>query len=537
MYRIIIAEDEDIIRRGIRNAVNWGEIGCQVEAEALNGQQAVELVEKLRPDILISDIRMPVRDGIYVAKKVWEQDICCKIIFLTGYDYFAYAQNALRYGVSDFLLKPVSGSELKGSVLSAIEKICKERATQTEHQYLQENLSGMRCNFIRQSAFHGQEDGAELKRQLALMEMDSSYYRIGVARLENYAQVIGEPPLRDRRFLKEYLREELTDRLSHSCRIYLVDYHTDSFILMLCFDSFLPVMEGLSSGAEAVRSAYGWKLAVGCSSFYSDFAMTRIKFREAETALESRFYTGDQSVLEFDKEQMPHEEAPQEDKDKELYGTELKRMVLDGEEDPSIEDCLKNYGLALEAVYQNDLQGIGEIKNLFIMGYLKLSMEMRNRGISYGSEDQDAEVCEEMYGTATLGELIQLLGDRCHEMAALSRKKAESAGKGTIADIKHYLQEHYAEQVSLKDVAEHVYMNPSYVSRIVKKETGRNLLELLREIRIGKAMGLMEETRLKTYEIAEITGFSDPKYFSLQFKKVTGYSPSEYRQRLAQGKE
>ena len=388
MYRVLIAEDEEIIRRGVCNSLSWEEIGCEIVGAVENGAEAIELLKQASPDLLLCDIRMPEVSGLDVARFICENKIVCKVILLTGYNEFSYAQQAITYGVFDYLLKPVSSDALKAAINRAIH-ILRETAQQRSPAHA-EDAAHLLKSFIYPDA-------------VCIPPQDSRVNAAGLV-APHYAIAVAS---------------------------------TDGGLGSLCTDASVHLLETL--------------------------------FKEA----------------------------------------------------------------AARAIFRHILPERNNI-TAFCIGYSSESF----------SDFYCWEVLKIMYFQQTHIPLILTSGapvtnlSRLHEAYAeacsllAQQPSQESASSNAIVkSVRNYLWEHYKEPIKLSDVADHIYLNPSYISRVIRKETGIGFVEQLLYIRVQKAKQLLLATSCRTFEIAELTGFGSVKYFGQVFRQYTQMSPGQYRTR------
>lgn len=406
MYRLLIVDDEPTIRKGMLSCIDWKKYGIGTIKEANNGADAIKKALSFNPHILLTDIRMPVMDGIELSHNIRKELPNCKIVIMSGYDEFAYAKSLMRMKVTEYLLKPIDENELMLVISRLINEI-KEEETQKSNQQaadllLNENLPQLKLNFMSKILDGGFSDIKELLMQASVLNL--------------------------------------------SIPAYVCEFRT----VIIAADSFNTVTDnGDLQEAETLSS----KIIIMAEKLINQTA-SGFLCRDTSNNLVGMICGDWGDSLNFDS-----------------LSYDIRYLIKD---------------------------------RLGITTF-----------VSIGSAVGHPSEIKASYKQA-LSEL---------------KEKMHKGKRGFVQIALRYVDEHYDQDIGLPDVAEKAFVTPNYLSRMFKEEMNMSFIDYLNQLRVEKAKQLLLHTNLKTYEIAEKVGYKDYKYFSAMLKKLTGFSPREYRRR------
>lgn len=526
VYKVMIVDDEPIIRCGIRACLDWNVLGLEVVGEYANGEEAYAAMADERPDILITDIKMPLMDGIELTGKAMALIPTLKVVFVSSYNDFEFVREGIRLGALDYILKPtLEPSELEALMRRCVAMLDREREV-NRHLSLADRQA-------REEERRRWEQ--ELKRLL----------RGGAA------SAAAEPPDRDR---KERLPDWLARPVLSAC--ILLD-HTQCFdenngfmhkaILLedvrqawyeLCPVSVALVTEpgGLflvipqeGAGPEAlgrfatckrrVEERCGVSLTAGVF-LHRDGAAWEERFKKAREAGARRFFAGTGGVHVYDGARPAPDTA-------ESAGFTSRPLPPSR---PATPAEMRRELADRQVLWRMDRQGEAAVKAD------ACSLLARWAG---GRTDTAFQLSgmERINRCETLDELVSVLEQLAPSIAENAVAGSDKSGAALMEKALQYLREHYTEELTLQDVADHVHVSRNYFSHLFKKHTGQNFIDCLIHLRIRHAQNLLAGSELKIYEVAERSGFRDVKYFSKLFRRMTGFSPQEFRARAREGKE
>ncbi len=498
IFHLLIVDDEAATRRGLSCFFDWGSIDCTVAATACDGAEAIELIKSTPVDIVITDVKMPVTDGLELARYIYENHPQIAVIILTGYAEFEYARTAIRYNVSSFLLKPTPKDEIVAAVKEAQQRII---VSKRQSSIAKSELAFLKDQFLQELTYGSVSE--DIDKRLAEFHIPLDYYYIAAFRLD------GAPAELD------HLKELIIQQKSNSfC------FRYNNLILSVYFyEDLAPVLENCREIVRIPEQLYSMKVFVGVSGLHHGAAEFSTATFEAIHTLSLTFYSPS-SIAVFDP-----------------AAGEAENIL-------SAEDTMSLYELE-NAIRQRDFQAASAVAGAL---FLKLKSNFVN-------ESDAKSICSHIYYLtfralaksgrtlppeeylARIGRAADIfqLEDIVKALLAFAREELTSSDREYSRYVQEaitYIREHPADELTLDDIAQHTHMNSSYLSRIFKKECGCSVTEYITTIRMEKAKELLETTNLLTYEIAERIGINEPSYFSMLFKKHAGLTPTEYRSRF-----
>lgn len=531
MLKVLIADDEEKICQLIEKLIDWQALDMKLSGVANNGIEALEKIEALSPDVVITDIRMPGYDGLDLVKKTRELNVGVEFVIISGYRHFEYAQTAIKYGVSDYLLKPIKKQELT----ETLEKIRVRYNEKSEQLTYEERVRLARksdAERLRTTWFSNvlYRDRSEQDCS-SLEEINKQYYyqlkqgcfQIVCVKFDG----ISMPDEKNLEFLTEkttQIAEQMLKGHVFDWELYVENSHiylflnygeeNRKFIRRQC-KNILNELAVLESILEGLRVTIGFGTTVW------NIAQLRSSLKSARYLVEQRLVAGNGKLLEGELRSSFHLASSQ-------WFTQFNQNMntaLESLDRQQVGDCLMKLKDGL--LEQTDMTGheilqmCREVCNLylFFMKNHKIPIEQNfmerfNQGVEFCSSAREV-----------LRYLIKEISTSYDK--AVAGKMQENNRPIRIA--KKYIRDHYREAITLETVSEVAGFNPTYFSSLFKKETGKNFLEFLSEVRMEQAKGLLKETNLSVASICEEVGYSDVKYFTKNFTKYSGLKPNEYR--------
>lgn len=522
----MIVDNEASIRKGLIHCIRWASLDCEIAAQAEDGIDALEQIKVIKPDIIISDIRMPGMDGLELAETIHTDYPWIKVIILTGFPDFEYAKRAISYQVVDFVLKPTSVENLTRAIEKAKSHINEERLGRALKMELadkeEENLILQRDLFLRDLL-----QGVELSHLHIINRMA----RLGINLTSYYLLRLDIAPLfEDEGTLSELDEEGLSMHLQQAqailqeclteCTTYFLPYGNQTCYVVAEAHSSYPLTKQCLEAVSILSSMPQFILSIGISS-YCDSPLQMSKVAEqARQAAQFARYSPETPVINID--QLPP--IPQQVMER-VYSDlrHLKSAIENQNRDRSREILAALFSYIREHKLPMDtIHTICLYIHQFSIGLLFMP---NADGIM--AEDS-APALKEIIKNTSLDSLEQNMLSFIEQILDRTVQTDAEAGQVMHA-IKSYIAQNYSGDLSLDTLAGSVYLSPSYLSRLFKRETGENLSAYVQNVRIEEAKMLLRTTTLKTYEVAERVGIPDPVYFSRIFKKITGAKPKDYR--------
>ena len=534
MLKVFLVEDEIVMREGIKNNINWTEEGFEFAGEASDGELAYPLIQKTRPDILITDIKMPFMDGLELSRLIKQEMPDIRIIILSGYDEFEYAKEAINIGITDYLVKPVSGAQLLAAVKKVEKVILEERQQreflQTFEKERTENAQLARQKFFR-SLISGKRPVSELLKEgrEVGMELAAKRYNIVLFQIFSEGKVDGYSEEQNA------VTTAIEDMTENSDEILMIELGVEGWAFILKETEEIDLeriqMEFLEHLTQVFRGHTEIEYFGGVGQPVGRLSELGKCFEEASRAFAYRYLKKRNRIIFSDN-------APEEDTvDEELSLNSLNVEKLDRR---IVVNFLK-VGLKGEVGHFIDeyMASLGDrnVQSLLFRQYVTMDMYFAAVSVleqlGYGTEDLVKRCGDFQKMTAELSTVEQTKEylEKVFQTVIDLREKASSQKYRTLLqDARHYIEQHFDnEDISLNTVAASVNLSPNHFSTIFSQEMGQTFIEYLTSVRMEKAKGLLRSTSMKTSEIAYAVGYKDPHYFSYLFKKTQECTPREYR--------
>ena len=523
-YRVLLVDDEEDIRVGISRKMDWAGLGFSLVGEAENGQEALELAEQLKPDVVLTDIKMPFMDGLELCRILTQRLPAAKFVVFSGFDEFAYAKQAIRMNVSEYILKPINAPELCGVLRKLKDQLDTERARRQDLETLRrryaESLPVLRELFYT-DLLEGRLRPDQVEERSGRYDVDlgGASWVAALAHMDGAGEA-GE-------LLSLPVRQLFAENLGPDLCCAKVFHYNDSVAVLASFDTpqapVYDLIEAINRVCKLASSYLNVTLTVGVGAPCASPGEVAQSAAGARSALDYRvlvgrgraIYIGDLEPdggarLSFD-----------ENDERELAGA----VKLGSEEEiraavDRLVDRIRLAGLSLPQCH------------LFFLELLTCLLKLA-RGAALEPE--------EVFGAGFTGavqitafsspdELGAWYLERCLRIRELiGRQRTDSAGR-TVERAKAFITDHYGDsELSVETLCGHLHLSPAYFSTLFKRETGMSFTNYVTQVRMERAAELLRTTEDKTYLIAGQTGYLDPNYFSYVFKKHFGVSPTKYR--------
>ncbi len=521
MYNMIIVDDEKQIRDGLKKMMPWEEYNIQICGEAENGQQALELVEHLHPQIIFTDIRMPVMDGIELLQELKQREETSKVVVLSGYDDFNLIRRAMKNGAMDYLLKP-SG---KDEILQIVEEIIENFKDDINSKLINnEHLTLLKTN-VMSRLIRNDLSRMEMKQKFELLELklpEGPYSVAVVEIIEN-----GQNQMLGQTFLACEICQDMIERKNRG--IVFIDSIGKVVIILSEVkrdNSMLYIKETLDEAQIRIHQDLELDTVISAGSTVKTHRSLNQSYKEAADTLGHQFVFGINCVLFFDEI-------------KEYFE---KKNNLPAVEHNEIRNLMQN-GSASEADAFVDGVFEGYLKKEVIADQFVLrncALEMIILAFQYLDEnpmidrtkiqDMKERALKKSASQSSL-DLIQKTVKHCfYEIIDLVKESHEDNHSKLVYNMIKRVQQQYSDtELSLSNLAEEFHLNTAYLGRIFKKETNNTFTNYLNEVRIEKAKELLIQTSYKGSELFKEVGFANYNYFYTVFKKRTGKSPMDYR--------
>lgn len=532
MIKVLIADDELRICELIFRLIDWESLGMSVIAVAHDGRETIKIIKNEMPDIVITDIRMPGYNGVDVIRIGKEYNSDIQFIIISGYSQFDYAQNAIHYGVSDYLLKPVKAEELTKALLRIKSRIDKNNQMYSQVKKAwtleQQNRRLYREQLIMEIA-HGKgfdvltKDMNTLNEQYKY-EFIPGFFTIVIVKADG----LNFEEKTESSFLYEKIQQSLSfafapvmqemqgTMLDNGTYIFLFNYENEYAEIESQIHRLLNQMLLQKDVFKKLHLTIGLGKRVNC------LAEVGKSYETAYLAIKDRILAGTDRIIEG-KEKI----VVQDYKDYFLHTVRELENVVENLDDKRISDIIQEWGTALSKDKEINGYQIEQSAKALVNSYL-LSMQKNN----YTLDEDDnllKDFMKSIENCISLGEIQELLSGTLEQSLSEYRHKRALSGSKPIRDAKEYIRNNLAGNLTIQEVSEYVGYSSAHFSVRFKQECGITFSDYVMESRIEKSKELLKNTRETIESIAAAVGYSDVKSFTKNFKKYTEVKPSQYR--------
>ncbi len=546
MYKLLVVDDEEEVRQGLIQKIEWHKYNFEIIGEAQNGREALDIIEEIVPDIIITDISMPIMNGLELSEYVRLNYPTIKTVILTGYDDFNYAQQAIRFGVEDYILKPVLPKDIDELLLKLNNKLQLE-IEQKENiirlkEHFNESLPIIRDKYLS-LIVEGNIDENELKSKINFFNLNlrGSCFVIAAANIDNSGHEDKIFMLNDTelmRFAVINIAKEIIDKYSigealfhHSELVFIFSFN-DTHESGVCNNDtiFRKVYSVLEEIRQNVEKFLKLTVTIGVGSVFSSLTRIKDSYKSALSALEYKLIIGESKIIFIEDLEPKRKEVIAFDEQTERRLVSAVKFGTEKEVKEVVNDIF-NKLVGTKAVFQEYQLYLVEV--VAAISRICRDFEIDAPDILGIRTNLYVEMLEfrsfneiKNWMEAICIKLMRFISESRQNTTQMLLKKAQDYVLGNFSD----------EGLSIQKVADYLHISQSYLSMIFKKETGETFLKYLVGVRLNAAIELLQGA-YKTAEIAERVGYPDISYFSYFFKKNFGMSPREYRNKFVTKKE
>lgn len=528
-YKLLIVEDEYIIRKGLRKTIPWQKLGYEVVGEAEDGQKALEKIEQVQPDVVLTDIRMPNLNGIDLLREIKAKYTDIKVVLLSGHEDFKYARSGISLGAEDYILKLMLDNDLQPALKKVKEKLDTEREKEASIKKVYDERKNLYCNIILNGIINDTIREKELLD--SCMSTGVDFVKGHFCVVFFYVDLLNKDLKKgDFKIVLDYkdifnisgIFELLQKDAFLLCRgkdVVVVHYGED--------DIFQSVCETWQRIAHRIRSKINDKnlfvhIGIGEEVIgWQGIAKSHAQARKAVLINAAKENSVNVASIHDISKQSQDQAISVKD------GNELLRLLISGDK--------KAVYNKLDVMMQNtNLKTNKESFRYFILEFIAIGIfKLREMGLSVINRAASIiDISNKMQNAVSLRDMREIFLIWLNEAMDIISESKKRPVEQSVQKAIEYLENHFNERLTLENVSNHIYLSPTYFSTVFKKHTGQSFKNYLAELRMEKAREFLKNGYMVN-ETAILIGYSDVKHFGKMFKKYNdGQNPSEYRNRF-----
>lgn len=537
MLKLLIVDDEDLDREGLIAELDWEQYGISEIKSARTGMEAIRIMKDFEPDILMTDIRMPVMSGLQLAEKAKALFPNIKIVFISGYDKFEYAQEALKLNAYRYILKPIDTDQLIALLVDLVDSILQEKSkTQKENiknDIMYESQGYLKSRLFLDCFYNFYDDENELISRANYIGLNiiAGKYILLITQIDSYNE-----------WVKDISREENEkinlDICCIACEMRKDIYCIDAAmidrqicaVLISCnshvpdellFDEACIVAEEL---IETVKQMINISISIGVSSVYPNFIGIKDGYSECRDALKKKIYAGKGKV-----HTKPQKSTNVNIKlNIENMGMELSKMVIAGDKSGIIHTLDSMFDMMINNQVENSVY----IQQLCISIIYRLNVTIMEMGLEpHDVWGDNSSLINKPMEFETIAEMRQWMKEIFLYVIKYYEGLKDDKDFSFRREFEKYIENNYQKDITLKQLAEEWHYSPNYLGNMVRQKFSRGFSEYLVEFRMEKASKLLKNDKIRIYEVAHQVGYNNISSFIKQFKQTKGLTPAEYREK------
>ena len=531
MYKIMIVDDEILVRVGLKSTIDWNSLGFELVAEAANGEQAYELFLSKEPDVVLTDIRMPKMDGLKLTELVKAKNPKAKIVILTCYDEFGYVREALKLGASNYILKSeIEDEELINLLKNIHNELDAEMGKIERYSILQRQIS-LNMNVLKEKLLNDVIDskisaGKEFygKCESLGLDFDNGKFTLAVLYKDNMEDFI-DYTQRDWQLLDSGLVNIVNEILGDRGYKFLISPRGSNFVILMIINRAAKTeTEGVMARIQEAALKYlNISVTAVLSSSYESIFSTADAYRACERDSQQMFYNERGSLI------CSGTFIPGEGSIKDFRANYAKPLLglMDEDDMKMVADMLVN----IEGVFREKHISPVQAK-LHYIGLVNDVLEYYSGCFSENELKDFMTYSNKVLNSVRIADVGRLLSDFTEKVSKAVKSNHMANSRNIIHNAISYIEKNYDKKISLESLAAHINLSKQYLSYIFKRETGENVTVYINRVKVEKAKEMIKKYDYKVKELFDKVGFSDQQYFCKTFKKVTGRTIAEYREEI-----
>lgn len=536
MYNLMIVDDEINTINGLKKHINWASFDINIVATASRGNEALEKIYKYKPHIVISDIKMPELTGLEVAKIIMQDMPNTKFLFVSGYDDMEFINSAFAVNATNYILKPINLASLEECIKQIIEKLKseekeKENTLKVETQMFY-SIPLLQDNFFNK-LLCGEMYNKDIREQLELLNLDfepeKNFFAI-IADIDDYKKTFAPQSEINQNNSNFAILNVSKELLSEVCKVYVMRNTFDKAIFIVQaerYEIFYPVLQDIQKKIMEILSI---SLTIGVGEKAVGLENLSKSYVSALNAVSKKIILGKKQIIV--EENAQNNNLANFDSYVLIDAKKLLEALKDTDKE-KIEKAINDiFEHLLNTTQLPKFNQIHYINHQLILSATNFSIDH----MCFSEEiqklkDDSLDLLEK---TETIDECRELITSYYFKISDTYTKKKNDKFSGLIEQIQNIINRRYFENITINDIADEVFLTPTYICLLFKQETGMTINEYLTQTRIEISKNLIADKSNKLTDIAYLVGYADSSYFTKQFKKHTGFTPKEYRNNVTQ---
>lgn len=530
MYKMLIVDDNNKDRRLLREMIDWHTLGITIAGEAVNGRDALSLARELEPDLVVTDIAMPVMNGVELARQVKQLLPEAKFIFISFYEDFEFARSAIDFNVCGYVVKPFRPDEILKSVYKVLNIIKSKEKQEKEARRMAEELSAakpvLQENFYREILFGVNKNPLDIEKRRSFLNIPislSDLIQVLCIRLEGMGQSMD---ISSQYMTELNIRKMLEEKADESF-LAILQTSASEFIMLRRMKEELEEDDSFQLALTlyySIRERFSLDAAIGISEREKKLEEVHRLYLQAQRAARSEYYGFNVPIVYYAEVENPR----LVDVEKDIGADKLFSQVEDLLLTPDDEEIRR----FLDSFIDGETSMVGSAYLRYFAGSLVniLQIILFERNIEFKNVFNDnLSVWRKLYEFNTILNLKNWLFNILLSVKQYLLDPAVTRNGKLVGEIKQWIHQHYTDPITLRDITSGVYMSAKHANAIFKSETGKSIFEYLVDFRVREAKKMLLSGDVRIYEVAQRVGYTNQSHFCLLFKQMTGMSPKEFR--------
>lgn len=519
MYKVLIVDDERLIRITLKNMIDWKAMECEVIAVAKDGEEALQVFRDMEPEIVITDLKMPGMDGVELITKIKALNKDTQVIVLSNYSDFEYVRAAMKAGAFDYLLKITLEPNDLMRIITQVKACCVESSV----SFHEENKSAIKelqqCLVLMKNNHEVKPEAFEKVLTLSFFEPYRECYQMAYFRIDNINQLY-QGKIKDHEQLQLHVQDLMRESIPLSMQYLPVFISNHSGVILFQSSQKLRVLNICNSMIRNITQYMDIHMSITLSDVVHSLQAFCITFDQLLKSHENRFYEGEGTLIQSEKQQMFH--------DLNMNDINYHVEIIEAVSHHNFEKAQEILDITMEYMVDNYVKP-GLVLEYFIFIFNNIEGNEIARGtrhaIAFDKIAAQIRTCE------TMNWLKHVVEDSFTLIKSWLKDNNHVKYRKEIIDIMQYIENHLDVKLTLKIIADEFGMSESTLSRMFKNETGINLMYYINERKMKKALDLLRNDDLMIKDVAIAVGIEDQLYFNKVFKKYYNISPSEFKKK------